>query len=81
MLGKGQTDDINGNIGAAEKISINFSKTKAKLCLILHYNDANSYFFVNRKEIYKFEADIKYVNFPTQFFLETYLINVKKYHL
>ena len=50
MLGKGPTDDINGSIGAAEKtFSINFRKTKTKLCLILHYNDANSYLFVNRK--------------------------------
>ena len=51
MLGKGPTDDINGSIGAAEKkCSINFSKTKTKFCLSLHYNGDNSYFFVNRKK-------------------------------
>ena len=36
--------------------SINFSVTKNKCCLILHYNGANSYLFVNATEIYKFKA-------------------------
>ena len=35
----------------------------------LHDNDDNSYLFVNGKEIYKFKADNKNVNFPTQFCL------------
>ena len=30
--------------------------TKKKFCLILHYNGANSYLFVNGIEIYKFKA-------------------------
>ena len=30
--------------------------TKTKLCLSLHYNGANSYFFANGTEIYKFKA-------------------------
>ena len=51
MLDEGPTDDINGSIGIAEKdLSIHFSKAKAKLCLVLHYNVNNSYFFVNRKK-------------------------------
>ena len=29
---------------------------KKKFCLSLHYNGANSYFFVNGTEIYKFKA-------------------------
>ena len=33
----------------------------------LHYNADNSYLFVNGKEIFKFKADNKNVNFPTQF--------------
>ena len=37
--------------------------------LSLHDNGGNSYLFVNRKEIYKFKADNKIVNFPTQFCL------------
>ena len=41
----------------AEKIySINFTVTRKKLCLSLHYNGANSYLFVNGTEIYKFKA-------------------------
>ena len=36
--------------------SINFTVTKKKFCLILHYNGANSYLFVNDTEIYKFKA-------------------------
>ena len=36
--------------------SINFTVTKRKFCLSLHYNGANSYLFVNGTEIYKFKA-------------------------
>ena len=36
--------------------SINFTVTKKKFCLRLHYNGANSYLFVNGTEIYKFKA-------------------------
>ena len=35
----------------------------------LHYNTDNSSLFANRKEIIKFKADNKTVNFPTQFCL------------
>ena len=38
--------------------SINFTVTKKKFCLSLHYNGANSYLFVNGTEIYKFKAKI-----------------------
>ena len=41
----------------AEKMySINFTVTKKKFCSSLHYNRANSYLFVNGREIYKFKA-------------------------
>ena len=36
--------------------SINFTVTKEKFCLSLHYNGANSYLFVNVTEIIKFKA-------------------------
>ena len=36
--------------------SINFTKQKKRFCLRLHYNGANSYLFVNGKEIHKFKA-------------------------
>ena len=45
--------------------SINFTLTKKKFCLSLHYNGANSYLFVNGTEIYKFKAkDSKIVASP-----------------
>ena len=37
--------------------SINFTVTKKILCLSLNYNGANSYLFVNGKEIVKFKAE------------------------
>ena len=36
--------------------SINFTVTKKKFSLSLHYNGANSYLFVNGTEMYKFEV-------------------------
>ena len=48
---------------------INVTKANTKFCLSLHYNVDNSYLFVNGKEIFKFQADNKNVNFPTQFCL------------
>ena len=36
--------------------SINFTVTKKKFCLSLHYNGGNSYLFVNGTEIYKFKT-------------------------
>ena len=36
--------------------SINFTETKKKFCLSLHYNIANGYLFVNGTEVYKFKA-------------------------
>ena len=52
-----------------KKININFSKAKTKFCLSFHYNNDKSYLFINRKEIYKFKASNKNVNFPFQFCL------------
>ena len=47
--------------------SINFTVTKNKFCLSLHYNQANSYLFVNGTEIYKFKAkDSEIVATPFQ---------------
>ena len=36
--------------------SINFTVTKEKFCLDLHYNGANSYLIANVTEIYKFKS-------------------------
>ena len=48
---------------------INFSKAKTKFWLSLHYNDDNSYVFINGKEIYKFEDSNGNANFLTRFCL------------
>ena len=62
MLGEGPTYGING-----KKFSINFTKAKRKFCLSLHYNDDNSYLLVDEKEVFKFKADNKNINFLTRF--------------
>ena len=67
MLGEGSPFGINGRSSSLEKrFSINFSKANTKLYLILHYNADNSCLFVNGEEIFKYKADNKNVNFPTQ---------------
>ena len=35
---------------------INYTEHNKKFCLSLHYNGANSYLFVNGKEIHKFKT-------------------------
>ena len=73
VVGEGPTFGINGRFGTPRKnFSINFSKANTKCCLNLHYNADNSYLFVNGKEILKFKADNKNVNFPTQFCLRSF---------
>ena len=68
VLDEGPSSDINDSFGSPEKMfRINFTKTNAKFCLILHYNHEHSYLFVYGKEIYNFKVDDKNVNFPTQF--------------
>ena len=57
ILGSGPTQGLGEHSLTAEKMySINFTLTKKKFCLSLHYNGANSYLFVNGTEIYKFKA-------------------------
>ena len=36
--------------------AINFTVTRNKFCLSLHYKETNTYLFVNSTEIYKFKA-------------------------
>ena len=70
ILGEGLTYVINGSFGSPEKkFNINFTKANTKFCLRLHCNVDNSYLFVNGKEIFKFKAYNKNINFPTQFCL------------
>ena len=57
ILGKEPTQEFGEHSLTAQKMySINFTVTKKKLCLRLHYNGSNSYLFVNGTEIYKFKA-------------------------
>ena len=56
LLGKRSTQELEHNLTAEKIHSINFTVIKQKFCLILHYNGANSYLFVNGIEIYKFKA-------------------------
>ena len=53
---KGPTQGLEHILTAEKMHSINFTVTKKKFCLSLHYNEANRYLFVNGKEIVKFEA-------------------------
>ena len=56
ILGKEPTQGLEHTLTAEKTYQINFTATKKKFCLSLHYNRANSYLFVNGKEIVKFKA-------------------------
>ena len=56
VLGKWPTQGLESTLTAEKMYSINFTVTKNKFCLSLHYNGANSYLYVNGTEIYKFKA-------------------------
>ena len=56
IFGSGPTQGLEHTLTAEKMYSINFTVTKKKFCLSLHYNGANSYLFVNGTEIYKFKA-------------------------
>ena len=51
VLGIGPTQGLEHTLTAEKMYSINFTVTKKKFCLSLHYNGANSYLFVNGTEI------------------------------
>ena len=56
ILGKGPTQGLEHTLSVEKMYSINFTERNKKFCLILHYNGANSYLFVNSKEIHKLKA-------------------------
>ena len=56
VIGKRSTQGLEHTLAAEKIYSINFIITKKKFCLSVHYNGANSYLFVNGKEIVKFKA-------------------------
>ena len=51
VLGKGPTQGLESTFTTEKMYSINFTLTKSKFCLSLHYNGANSYLFVNGTDI------------------------------
>ena len=54
--GRGPTQGLENTLTAEKMYSINFTVTKKKFCLSLHYNGANIYLSVNGIEIIKFKA-------------------------
>ena len=56
VLGRGPTQGLESASTAEKMYSINFTATKKKFCLSLHYNGRNSYLFVNGTECIKFKA-------------------------
>ena len=56
IFGKGPTQGLEHTVSTEKVYSINFTEHNKKFCLSLHYNGANSYLFVNGKEIHKFKA-------------------------
>ena len=56
VLGKGPTQGLEHTLTAEKMYPINFTVTKKKFCLSLHYNGENSYLFANGKKIVKFKA-------------------------
>ena len=56
VFGKGPTQGLENTLSAKKMYSINFTELNKKFCSSLHYNRANSYLFVNGKEIHKFKA-------------------------
>ena len=57
ILGKGPTPGLGEHSLTVEKMySVNLTDHRVKYCLSLHYNDANSYVFVNGTEVIKSKA-------------------------
>ena len=54
VLGKGPTQGLENTLTAEKTYSINLTVTKNRFCFSFHYNGANSYLFVNGKEIYHY---------------------------
>ena len=56
VLGKWPTQGLEHILTAEKMYHINFTVTKKKFCLSLHYIGANSYLFVNGTKMCKFKA-------------------------
>ena len=58
VLGIGPTQGLEHTLTAEKMYSINFTVTKKKFCLSLHYNGENSYLFVNVKKLLNLKQKI-----------------------
>ena len=56
ILDKGPIQGLEHTLSTEKMYLVNFSEHNKKFCLSSHYNGANSYLFVNGKEIHKFKA-------------------------
>ena len=57
ILGEGPTRELDHTTLTAEaKYPINFTQPNKRFVLSLHYNDSNSFLFVNATKIYQFKA-------------------------
>ena len=57
ILGKGPTQGLDDTTLPAEtKYPINFTQPNKRFVLSLHYNESNSFLFVNATKIYQFKA-------------------------
>ena len=56
VFGRGPTQGLECTLTVEKIYSINFTVTKKKFCLSLHYNGGNSYLFVNGTKICKFKV-------------------------
>ena len=58
ILGKGPTQRLGEHSLTTEKMySTNFTKHFTKFCFNLHYNEENTYLFVNGTEMHIFKAE------------------------
>ena len=77
IVGKGPTYSISTSFGLSEKgFTVSFSKANTTFCLRVHCYGDTSFLIVNGKEIFKFKADNKNINFLTRFCLESYPIDL-----
>ena len=57
ILGKGQIQGLDGTTFTAEVLyPINFTESRKRFVLSLHYNESNSFLFVSATSVYEYKA-------------------------
>ena len=69
ILGEGPTKELDGTAFTAEaKYPFNFTQSRIRFVLSLHYNGSNSFLFVNATKVYQFISNkLKTKRFCTVF--------------